>query len=759
MDNLDRLYSLLPVVDRQRDAERGWPLRALLQVISEQVNVVEQDISQLYDNWFIETCQEWVVPYIGDVVGYRPVHEAGEPGDTTTLESRERNRILIPRREVANTIHYRRRKGTLSLLESLAREVAGWQAVHAVEFYSLLALMQNLNAHQADRGRSVNLRDSAALHRLGGAFDSSAHTVDVRRPASHRTAGRYNIASIGLFVWRLKVYSVTRMATYLLEEAGDNNFFTFSVLGNAAPLYTKPLPADSLLQQATEIGLPIPISRRAFAEHPADYYGEGKSFAIYAPDWPQPNAPQPIPVTAIIPSDLNARLRSDPTTRLRSDPTAWHYHPSRSSNEVAVDPELGRIAFPANQKPPKGVWVTYHYGASAPIGGGEYERLLTQHSEAKVYRVHGGGSALHAAVEQWRAEKPQHAVIEINDSAVYEKQLPHINLRKHHSLQIRATQAKRPILRLLDYESNQPDALHVQCAPASCFTLDGLLIFVRGVEISGPHTEDENQPPQPESDPAQIMIRHTTLVPGWSLQQDCEPCYGEEASLLLTAFNGRVTIEQSILGSIVVDQDGAEFDPIPIHISDSVLDAAQAGDDAVGGVEEQEPAHVVVTMHRTTVLGLVQVREIALAENCIFNDQVNVRRRQHGCLRFCYVPLGSRTPRRYSCQPEGAQQAAEDGLREAVDNTIEQPTPAEITTARQAAAERVQPQWNSTRYGSPAYCQLADSCADEIKRGADDEAELGVFHDLFQAQRESNLRARLGEYTPANAEVSIIFAN
>jgi hypothetical protein len=67
--DIDRLYKLLPAIYRQRDVEQGMPLRALLQVIAEQVNLVEADIAQLYENWFIETCQDWVVPYIGDLVG------------------------------------------------------------------------------------------------------------------------------------------------------------------------------------------------------------------------------------------------------------------------------------------------------------------------------------------------------------------------------------------------------------------------------------------------------------------------------------------------------------------------------------------------------------------------------------------------------------------------------------------------------------------------------------------------------------------
>ena len=69
---------------------------------------------------------------------------------------------------------------------------------------------------------------------------------------------------------------------------------------------------------------------------------------------------------------------------------------------------------------------------------------------------------------------------------------------------------------------------------------------------------------------------------------------------------------------------------------------------------------------------------------------------------------------------------------------------------------RVEPQFTSNRYGNPGYAQLARNCADEIKRGADDESEMGAFHDLFQPQREANLRARLAEYTPAEMDVGII---
>jgi len=44
----DGLYDLVPVVYRLRDADQGYPLRALLRVIAEQVSVVEEDITGLY---------------------------------------------------------------------------------------------------------------------------------------------------------------------------------------------------------------------------------------------------------------------------------------------------------------------------------------------------------------------------------------------------------------------------------------------------------------------------------------------------------------------------------------------------------------------------------------------------------------------------------------------------------------------------------------------------------------------------------------
>jgi len=130
-----------------------------------------------------------------------------------------------------------------------------------------------------------------------------------------------------------------------------------------------------------------------------------------------------------------------------------------------------------------------------------------------------------------------------------------------------------------------------------------------------------------------------------------------------------------------------------------------------------------------------------LGENAIFTDCVHVARRQIGCMRFSYVPPDCRTPTRYRCQPDIVMRAAS--------------TPA--GGAREA--ERVRPQFTARTYGSPAYAQLSIHCAREIFEGADDGAEMGAFHDLFQPQRLANVRARLQEFTPADMDAGVLTAN
>ena len=815
----DRLYDLLPAVYRRRDEERGHPLRSLLRVVAEQVDVVEEDIDRLYENWFIETCQDWTVPYIGDLVAYEPVADTngrtGAPGG--------------PRREVANTIRYRRRKGTLALLELLAHDVAGWPA-RAVEFYGSLVLTQHINHQRPSRGRSVDLRGGVALDRLNGPFDELAHTIDVRRITSHRTRGFHNLPTVGLFVWRLGAYPVTRTPAYYREEAGVH-CYTFSVLGNDAPLYARQEPEPDPAHIAEESNLPLPLGRRVFAARKTDYYGPGKSLEIL-----EDETRRPIPPDRIVVADL----------------TGWLYRPRRG--QVAVDPELGRIAFNPREVPDR-VWVSYHYGAAAKIGGGEYDRsvphpphhLLFDEADLKdpaslirklqdaqdplserlrdlfseegrqmlgeardlespaeghlrtlveelnrllegeslydegrfdrvalaentnrlvgdglrgrdlvrfnrllleqaypeelaksftLYRVGPGQEhrRINGALERWRAERPRHAVVEITDSGVYVEQI-NVPLQRNQTLQLRAANRARPVIRLLDWHTDLPDALSVRGGPGSRFALDGLLVTGRGVQAQGAL--------------AGLTIRHSTLVPGWGIQGDCGPRRPAEPSLqLFDTPHVCVDVGHSIVGSIQLNQNEVRADPVRISIDDSILDATGPDLEALGS-PDRRVAHAALTIRRSTVIGRVQAHAIDLAENSIFEGEIEVARRQRGCMRFCYVTPSSRTPSRYGCQPDLAEQAAMAGAA----------TEAEGEAAARRERYRVRPRFDALRYGVPVYGRLAWSCPEEIKRGAEDGSEMGVFHDLFEPQREANLRARLDEYTPAGTDAGLVFVS
>jgi hypothetical protein len=689
------------------------------------------------------------------------------------------------------------------------------------------------------------------LSRLDGPFDELAHTVDIRRPNSLRTTGRYNIPSAGLFVWRLQSYSLTRTPAYCLEREGLNAF-TFSVLSNDTKLYTRWTPEDEPTQIAGELNLPTPIRRQAFEETvkledgkerkqaSANYYGAGKSVLIWAEDWPNPGAEQPIPRERILPANLSN----------------WD---EPGADRVAVDPELGRIVFPITQLPEKAVYVSYFYGFPADLGGGEYDRPLVQPNDSPLlhdsdlndrknlalklkrqatllsdhlhdrfsdktqqlleayteatdpfpedlrkalleelnlllqsgslhnperfegielrpetrrlleqdpadeelihlnrmlledaykteiarqlvfYYVGGRENfkRINDALQQWENEKPRHAIIEITDSDAYVEQID-IPLQANKSLQIRAANFTRPALRLLDYNTGKPDALKLKGAPGARFAIDGLLLTGRGLEAKQPLEE--------------LNIRHCTLVPGWELHSDCGPDRPTEASIWLINTQGWITISHSIVGAIRVTQDEIETDPLPIRLSDSVLDATHEEEKALSA-PGFPLAHALLTVERSTVIGNILTHAIKLAENSIFMGLIKVARRQIGCMRFCYVTPVSRTPRRFNCQPDLAEKPILEKFE------LRQITEEEKNRAVANERLRVRPQFNSTRYGQPVYCQLTLSCAVEITRGASDESEMGAFHDLFQPQRAANLRARLDEYTPAGMNAGIFFAS
>lgn len=892
--DLERVYKLLPAIYRLRDTqddEQGGPLKALLAVIAGEVAIIEDNLAQLYDDQFIETCAEWVVPYIGDLLGVRGLHSIN-------------NTTFSQRAFVANSIAYRRRKGTAAMLEQLARDVTGWNA-RVVEFFELLATTQNLNHVRPNNLAMTSLRQWEPLERLNTPFDSIAHTADVRRIANRR--GRYNIPNIGVFLWRLNAFSLTESPAFRV----DDHRYLFSPLGNNTPLFTLPETEDEISHLAEPINVPMPISRRVLDRYlDNQYYGQNKSLSISIGGKDVVQSTQK-PSDHIVVCDLS-------DVKDASGQLTWAHMPN---DKIAVDPVLGRIAFPIDQNPEK-IRLSFHYGFSMEMGGGEYERATSFEPEPRQTR-----QLIQVPEEQPTIQQALNAligdgVIEITNSEHY-KETPTFKLAAGQRIELRAANEHRPTLML-------SGDMQIEAEAETELSLNGLLISGGSVRVKGKLRR--------------LRLSHCTLVPGLSLSREGAPEYPDVPSCVLDIEPGEKTeveIDHSIVGPLRLPAERSELkvydsiidsptrnsraiylpalisdslDPFPtlgtaraIHVTlgsegpyqtslpaaptdlddasvqlqaairaahtspafssarvlkvekrlivlpgapglvsiqtagtddtatrlglvhptarrvyalisgtlpstltlrsstpalqitvgadgpylaklisapnnlDEAREQLQAairtahsnqmfqealvtridsqlvvlpgteGAALVLSIAPEDPTTLIdlalesdrpaiaasaggeqpgplATLERTTIIGAVYVKELTLASDVIFTGQVVSDRRQAGCVRFSYVPEGSQTPRRYYCQPAASSDPA-----------------------------RIRPTFTSLRYGDPGYCQLSQSCSVEIWQGASDEAEMGAFHNLYQPQRETNLRVRLDEYLRFALEAGIFY--
>lgn len=700
----DALYALLPAVYRMRDAEEGYPLLQFFDVIAEQAAVLEESIEQLYDDQFIETCADWVVPYIGGLIGHRPLHGVSAA-------------IASPRAEVANTIAYRQRLGTASVLEQLARDVTGWPA-RAVEYFLLTATTQRMNHVRPGHHLAPDLRSGLKLETLGGGFDPFTRLPDVRSISLER--GRQNFPNVGIHLWRLAAFG--REAAPATGAGSDR--FHFSPLGAPLPLFIRPRAEERISHIAEPLDVAQPISRRMLhadlgSDRP-EIYGRDAAGALQS-------LVISIGGTELTAGEVKACDLSD-------DSAGWGNMPT-AGDPVAIDPVLGRIALPPGVN--GSVAVAFHYGFPAPIGGGPYDRaaaFMRTTGEHPIVRVPSNKATVQQALDALPATG---GIVEIVDNGTYAADVT-IVAGRDAAIELRAAEGKNPHLQLTN-PLLVSAALGGSTEPA--VTLDGLLISGAPVRVPGTTSNGLKR----------LTLRHCTLVPGRSLDSEGQPVSPGATSVELRLVGATLVMQACISGRLGVARGASA------EIADSLVDSAVA--DPILSAEGVAFADIAGTdfggslrMVATTALGHIQSERIELVSDSILaarrepggkKPPIWAERRQEGCIRFSFVPLESVTPRRHRCQPELAGERMIAALERASGIPL---SVAERAKAMADVARRLVPSFSSRRYGRPNYLQLRTSCPVEIRTGASDDSEMGGYHLLFAPQREANVRIRIEEY-------------
>jgi hypothetical protein len=739
----DRLYKLLPALYRQvEEVPPGLllppgvgvpqPLRQLLELVTAQANLLEDDIWQLWDNFFIETCDAWVIPYIGELVGNALLHDGGHgvgPDLAHALFTDLVGRDLRPpiairtRADVAKTIYYRRRKGTLPMLEELARDVTGW-AAHAVAMFEQLEWTQNLEHLGLGSTECPDIHRGDAGDHIDGPFDFGAHAVDVRPIGQYD--GWYNIRNIAFFLWRLRSYPLSRVQAR--QRMGLPWAFTFSPLGNPAPLFTPLRREGDETGLATEHHVPAPLRPAALhddlvanstATH-GGIYGDPDAFpgcsVVVVPKILGFDVPVPI---------AHVRCRNlDPWPN--AQPTGTH------EQDVWVDVRAGRIVFGDRWDVDADTTVSYFYGFAADLGGGPYERgkwLIERNPSPPaispaVYRVGPGAHlTIGDALLAWQGDGRPSAIVSIAGNARYAEQID-IDLPRGTFLAVEAESGSRPHIIPTGGEVTVTSTIP-GAGGAAAFTLSGLLVE-GGVAVVG--------------DLARLRILHSTLVPGRVLADDTGFATSTPPSVRAAgtaAIGGarvntqlRVEVAFSILGPVLVTEHAEGIwllDSIVDGVRTSPIAARAVALDALESTPVERHWAPPATIERCTILGRAFVARLDLGSNSIFLEPLVVEQRASGCARFSWLAPLSQTPRRHRCQPDSGNEAW------------------------------LAPSFTALRYGLPGYAQLRLGAPVEIRAGAEDGSEMGVFSHLKQPQRQTNLRIRLDEYLPLGLVPGVVF--
>ena len=80
----EKLWEMIPPVYHHEDGKEDNPnpgvLRSFVELLAAQASVLRRSNDQLWDDMFIELCNDWAVPYIADLIGTRLLSKENKRG-------------------------------------------------------------------------------------------------------------------------------------------------------------------------------------------------------------------------------------------------------------------------------------------------------------------------------------------------------------------------------------------------------------------------------------------------------------------------------------------------------------------------------------------------------------------------------------------------------------------------------------------------------------------------------------------------------
>jgi len=728
----DKLWNLIPAIYRTLDTDvynANGPLRELVNRIGAQAATLRRSMDRLWEDQSIESCDDWVISYIGNLLATNLV---------SSLDARGQ------RLDVYNTIYYRRRKGTVAILEEIASDITGWEA-RVVEFFRRLSrtrhnldpaiavpsdspadnltlqLAQGItgnwtrtmiggwadlrNAYGASQAQGPN--SIAVSPRPPSAFDEYFHTADFRAGAG--SSGWYNIPKLGVFLWRLISFAVNQ--TTPVQNGGC---YSFDPTGRQIPIFaasSRP-PYDAWVSPQ-EWQLPTPIGTPLLTAALAD----PQAIQLYASI--DPDGLTLLPNSLGIFTLPGSFYQLVDVSRITTFPI-----PPGASPGIMVFPETGVFAVLNPQNGP--LTVTYQYGFSAPMGAGPYDRRVLGQAPnptpAPVANVTGGGNGIAAL-----GSIPPTGTVSLNDSLTYTSSL---NVSAIQQLSIMAGNQTRPVIRLAPPQQGGPNEWIFNGAENATLVLEGLLVSGCDVVLRGSFTS--------------VTLTCCTLDPGTAanLRAGVNAPLQSPPALFAQSIDGRdlaptrlwiegeitqLNIDRCILGPIRT-RAGGEVETLTAtnSIIQSIPTVEPVASPQAFGPDLPDLALSFITgvtsLSRCTVIGQAYVHELQASE-CILDDVFVVDNTQNGCVRFSAWSSGSVIPRQYE--------------------SVQVPAASHLFTSRD--------------FGQPGFAQLLENVDNAIlsgaqgatiSQGAVDGSEMGAFASQQNPIKERSLLIKYQEYMP-----------